>query len=90
MSREIEIIKENYEKVFGSPPYDKSVNREMNQLYFIPAMQQYAKEMSIEFSAWVIKNNWRINKPSCMWFKDIWDGLITTEQLYEKYLESLK
>lgn len=40
-----EIVKQNYEMIFSSPQYDKSVNREMNMKYFGPAMDQYAKQI---------------------------------------------
>ena len=51
-----QIVKEHYERVFSSPPYEKSVNREMNMSYFGPAMEQYARSRAIEFSDWKDKN----------------------------------
>lgn len=80
MSKE-EIIKQEYEKVFASQKYDNSVNREMNLLYFLPAMDEYAKSEAIAFGDFL--------------FNLIHDGInedskepFTTSQAYDLYLKS--
>ncbi len=59
MKSKLDIIKENYEKVFSSSGYDTSVNKEMNKSYILPAMDEYAEIIAIDFAKWIesdIKN----------------------------------
>lgn len=47
-----DIVRQEYEKYFSCQKYDTSVNRKLNLEYFSPAMDEYAKQVAIDFSEW--------------------------------------
>lgn len=47
-----EILKNHYEKYFAAPKYEVRVNRKMDEEWIFPAMDLYAKEISIGFMKW--------------------------------------
>jgi hypothetical protein len=48
-----DIVREQYDKVFGSQKYDDSVNRKMNASYFFPSMDEYNRQQAIAFAEWM-------------------------------------
>jgi hypothetical protein len=52
MKTKQEIIKAHYEAKYTSPKYMNSVNRVSNFEYISPAMDEYAKEIAVEFFKW--------------------------------------
>lgn len=55
-----DIIRQEYEKYFSCQKYDTSVNRKLNLEYFSPAMDEYAKQVAIDFWKFCIKNNYKL------------------------------
>lgn len=76
-----EIVRDEYEKMFGMQKYDNSVNRKMNFQYFSPAMDQYAKQESMAFVEWANYNFiWEDNDK---WTHADTTETYTTEKLYD-------
>jgi hypothetical protein len=98
MSKE-EIVRDQYEKMFGTQKYDNSVNRKMNFEYFSPAMDQYAKQECAGFVEWVdelVYNNIlakvraRSSDYYGQWVYDPVDSetqYLTTEELYTLFTQ---
>jgi hypothetical protein len=64
-----EIIERKYNSTFGSPKYKDSVNQKLNLSYFLPAMDDYTKQQSIEFQKWQHRNKITYNP----YFNNAWD-----------------
>lgn len=88
-----EIVREQYEKIFASPKYDKSVNRKMNFSYISPAMDQYAKQQAEGFGQYIGEYGWEmVSEPHSkagQWISptNLQYGFKTTSQLYTIYLQ---
>jgi hypothetical protein len=89
-----QIVREQYEKMFGTQKYDTSVNRNMNFKYFSPAMDQYAKQQAIDFGGYLGEYGWEIlsepHSEAGKWVShsNIQYGFKTTEELHTLFLQS--
>ena len=83
-----QIVREQYEKMFGTQKYDGSVNRAMNFKYFSPAMDEYAKQQCIELLNWMFAGATEtIPYPGPnMWTRDLSDEYKDSAALYEAFL----
>ncbi len=84
-----EIVRQEYEKMFSTQKYDKSVNRRMNFKYFSPAMDQYAKQQAVKFANWITDSGY-IETSIDQW-TDYGKGkdAITTEELYSLFTTNI-
>jgi hypothetical protein len=81
-----EIVREEFEKYFAAPPYDKSVNRVMNQAYIFPAMDSWAKIIAVDFAEWVAREEFEVVHLPILWSQKPHSETYTTDQLFNIYL----
>ncbi len=83
-----DIIKKHYEATFASPKYDKSVNKEMNKQYILPAMDEYAKQETLAFYNWCKGRISFYLQPGTS--KEDWRKWVNsnTEERYNLYIQS--
>lgn len=90
-----EIVRQEYEKMFGAQKYDTSVNRKMNFKYFSPAMDEYAKQQAIAFGEYLGGYGWEIlsepHSEAGKWVSptNLQYGFKTTEELYSLFTTNI-
>ena len=97
MSSKEEIIRQQYEKKYGTQKYDNSVNRKMIFDYVSPAMDEFSKQDSISFAEWLeekyVRSGYKKLSGEIIWKRKAsgkstleeltWE--LTTEEIYDLY-----
>lgn len=91
-----DIVKEEYEKIFTLQKYEKSVNRKMNEWYFLPAMDRFAAQQSrteaIAFAEWAYKKGYECYLDSelgILWC-DTDGGDVEANSVYDLFIKDIK